>query len=148
MLHVMLITCGKLKEKYLQDAGKEYKKRLGGYITLTEKELDDGPDMEAESVRIEKAIPEGAYVITLEIEGKELTSVQFAEAIEKLMNDGESRICFIIGGSEGIAENIKAIAKEHLSFSKMIFPHQLMRVIFMEQLYRAFKIIKGEPYHK
>ena len=148
MLHVTLITCGKLKEKYLQDAVKEYKKRLGGYITLTEKELNDGPDIGTEGIRIEKAIPESAYIITLEIEGEELTSVQFAEAIEKLMNGGESHICFIIGGSDGIAENIKARAKGHLSFSKMTFPHQLMRVIFLEQLYRAFKIIKGEPYHK
>ncbi len=148
MLHVTLITCGKLKERYLQDAVKEYKKRLGGYVALTEKELDDGPDMEAESIRIEKAIPEGSYVISLEIEGKELDSVQFAQRIEKLMTKGEGHICFIIGGSFGIADNIKEKAGEHLSFSKMTFPHQLMRVIFLEQLYRAFKIMKGEPYHK
>ncbi|MBO5551469.1 MAG: 23S rRNA (pseudouridine(1915)-N(3))-methyltransferase RlmH [Lachnospiraceae bacterium] len=148
MLKVTLISCGRLKEKYLRDAVSEYKKRLSPYAGLSEKELDDGPDMRSEAERIVKAIPAGAYVITLEIEGRELTSDQFAETIDGLMTDGTSHICFIIGGSDGLSKEIKDMARMHISFSRMTFPHQLMRVIFLEQLYRAFKIIKGEPYHK
>ncbi|MCR5773572.1 MAG: 23S rRNA (pseudouridine(1915)-N(3))-methyltransferase RlmH [Lachnospiraceae bacterium] len=148
MLRVTLITCGKLKERYLREAVAEYRKRLAGYALLEEKELDDGPDISAEGARIVKAIPEGAYVITLEIEGKQLTSEAFSETIEQLMTGGISHICFIIGGSDGLADEIKERAGSHISFSRMTFPHQLMRVIFLEQLYRAFKIMKGEPYHK
>ncbi|MBQ9606528.1 MAG: 23S rRNA (pseudouridine(1915)-N(3))-methyltransferase RlmH [Lachnospiraceae bacterium] len=148
MLRVTLISCGRLKERYLRDAVSEYKKRLSGYIYLTEKELDDGPDIKSEAARIIKAIPEGACIMTLEIEGREYTSEGFAEAIDGLMTGGVSHICFIIGGSEGLDKEIKDMAKMHVSFSRMTFPHQLMRVIFLEQLYRAFKIMKGEPYHK
>ena len=148
MLRVTLITCGRLKEKYLRDAVNEYKKRLSGYAELIEKELDDGPDMKSEAARIEKAVPAGAYIITLEIEGRELTSEGFASQLERLMSGGVSHICFIIGGSDGLMQEIKDSAGMHLSFSRMTFPHQLMRVIFLEQLYRAFRIIRGEPYHK
>ena len=148
MLKITLISCGRLKEKYLKDAVLEYKKRLSSYVLLEEKELDDGPDMESEARRIIKAVPAGAYVITLEIEGRELTSGQFAQSLDDLMTGGISHVCFIIGGSEGLLKEIKDMSRFHLSFSRMTFPHQLMRVIFLEQLYRAFKIIKGEPYHK
>ena len=148
MLKITLISCGKLKEKYLRDAVSEYKKRLSAYAELTEKELEDGPDMKSEAQRIVRAVPQGSHIITLEIEGKELSSGQFSESIEGLMTDGISHICFIIGGSDGLADEIKAMSRMHLSFSRMTFPHQLMRVIFLEQLYRAFKIMKGEPYHK
>lgn len=148
MLHVTNISCGKLKEKYLRDAASEYKKRLSGYVLLTERELSDGPDMYAEAERIKKALPEGAFIITLEIEGEEYTSEGFSDKLRELMNEGISHICFIIGGSDGLAEEIKDRAKLHVSFSKMTFPHQLMRVILLEQTYRAFKIMKGEPYHK
>ena len=148
MLHVTLIACVKLKEKYLKDAVSEYEKRLAAYIRLTVRELADGPDRKAEAVRIEQNIPEYAYFVTLEIEGKALSSEDFAESIKRLMTDGVSHICFCIGGSDGLDDRIRSRADMHLSFSRMTFPHQLMRVIFLEQLYRVFKIIKNEPYHK
>ncbi len=148
MLHVTNITCGKLKEKYLRDACAEYKKRLSGYVELTEKELSDGPDMYAEAERIKKALPDGAFIITLEIEGDEYTSEGFSDKLQDLMNEGISHICFIIGGSDGLSKEIKDLARLHISFSRMTFPHQLIRVILLEQTYRAFRIMKGEPYHK
>ncbi|MBQ7583384.1 MAG: 23S rRNA (pseudouridine(1915)-N(3))-methyltransferase RlmH [Lachnospiraceae bacterium] len=148
MLHVTLIACGRLKEKYLKDAVAEYEKRLKGYTVLEIKELPDGPDPQAEALRIRQALPEDAFIVTLEIEGRELSSEEFSKSIEKLMTDGVSHICFITGGSDGIDPSVTDKADMHLSFSRMTFPHQLMRVIFLEQLYRAFKIMKGEPYHK
>ena len=148
MLRVTLIACGKLKESYLKDAVSEYEKRLSGYINLEIKELADGPDPVSEGIRIRQALPEKAYIITLEITGSSLSSEEFAERIDHLMSDGVSHICFIIGGSDGLDTDITASANMHLSFSRMTFPHQLMRVIFLEQLYRAFKIIRKEPYHK
>ena len=93
-------------------------------------------------------MPEGTYIITLEIEGETLSSEEFAEKIDALMTEGISHICFVIGGSDGLARAITEKADMNLSFSRMTFPHQLMRVIFLEQLYRAFKIIRKEPYHK
>ena len=148
MLHVTLIACGRLKEKYLGDAVAEYKKRLKSYISLEIKELPDGPDPAAEALWIKQALPDGAYIITLEIEGEPLSSEEFAGKIDALMTEGISRICFVIGGSDGLAPDITEKADMHLSFSRMTFPHQLMRVIFLEQLYRVFKIIRKEPYHK
>lgn len=148
MLHVTLLACGKLKEKYLRDAVSEYEKRLAAYIKLTVKELADGPDIKAEATRIEQNIPEDAYFVTLEIEGKTLSSGEFAESLDRLMTEGVSHICFCIGGSDGLDDSVKTKADMHLSFSRMTFPHQLMRVIFLEQLYRGIKIIKNEPYHK
>ena len=151
MLHVTLIACGKLKEKYLRDAVEEYEKRLGRYVKLSIKELPDGPDMQAEASRIEavlESVESDTCVITLEIEGTSYTSEGFAEKISELMTKGTAHICFIIGGSDGLAPSVTSKADLHLSFSKMTFPHQLMRVIFLEQLYRAFRIINGEPYHK
>lgn len=148
MLHVTLLACGKLKEKYLRDAVSEYEKRLAAYIKLTVKELADGPDKKAEAARIEQNIPEDAYFVTLEIEGKTLSSGEFAESLDRLMTEGVSHICFCIGGSDGLDDSVKSKADMHLSFSRMTFPHQLMRVIFLEQLYRGIKIIKNEPYHK
>jgi 23S rRNA (pseudouridine1915-N3)-methyltransferase len=148
MLHVTLIACGRLKEKYLRDAVDEYAKRLTGYVKLDIKEVQDGPDMKSEASRIAQHIEEDAYLITLEIDGKQLSSTEFAESIQDLMNAGSSHICFIIGGSDGIDASVTKRANMHLSFGRMTYPHQLMRVIFLEQLYRAFRIIKGEPYHK
>ncbi len=148
MLHVTLIACGKLKESYLRDAAAEYAKRLKTYMNLEVKELADGPDPGAEALRIRQSIPENAYIITLEISGIELSSEEFADNLDRLMTGGVSHICFIIGGSDGLDDSITARADMHLSFSRMTFPHQLMRVIFLEQLYRAFRIIRKEPYHK
>ena len=148
MLRVTLIVCGKLKEKYLKEATAEYEKRLSSYVSLKTVELDDGPDMAAEAARILKSISDDMYVITLEIEGTEMGSVDLADRIQDLMTDGRSSICFIIGGSDGLDKSVTDISDMHLSFSRLTFPHQLMRIIFLEQLYRAFRIIRGEPYHK
>ena len=148
MLHVTLIACGRLKERYLRDAVEEYSKRLSGYVKLDVREVADGPDMMSEASRIRQCMDDDAYVITLEIEGKELSSTEFAGEIQAVMNSGRSHICFIIGGSDGIDESVSKMADMHLSFSRLTFPHQLMRIIFLEQLYRAFRIIRGEPYHK
>lgn len=148
MLHVTLIACGRLKERYLRDAVEEYSKRLSGYVKLDIREVADGPDMMSEASRIRQCMDDDAYVITLEIEGKELSSTEFAGEIQAVMNSGRSHICFIIGGSDGIDESVSKMADMHLSFGRMTYPHQLMRVIFLEQLYRAFRIIRGEPYHK
>ena len=148
MLRVTLIVCGKLKEKYLKEATAEYEKRLSSYVSLKTVELDDGPDRTAEAARILKSISDDMYVITLEIEGTEMGSVDLANRIQELMTDGRSSICFIIGGSDGLDKSVTDISDMHLSFSRLTFPHQLMRIIFLEQLYRAFRIIRGEPYHK
>ncbi len=148
MLRVTLIVCGKLKEKYLKEATAEYEKRLSSYVSLKTVELDDGPDRTAEAARILKSISDDMYVITLEIEGTEMGSVDLADRIQDLMTDGRSSICFIIGGSDGLDKSVTDISDMHLSFSRLTFPHQLMRIIFLEQLYRAFRIIRGEPYHK
>lgn len=159
----MKITCiavGKIKEKYYTDAVKEYSKRLSRYCKLEIVELADEktPDgaseaeetaiLKQEGGRILKAIREDAYVIALAIEGKGLNSVEFSERIEQLGIRGVSHIVFVIGGSLGLAPTVIDRADEALSFSKMTFPHQLMRVILLEQIYRANRIQRGEPYHK
>ncbi len=159
-MRITLLTVGKLKEKYWKDAIDEYVKRLGRYAKVDivevadEKTPDNASEAEEEQIRriegarlIEK-IPQGSYVITLEILGKMLDSVQLSETISDWMVKGESHLCFIIGGSLGLSKEVSARASYKLSFSKMTFPHQLMRVILLEQLYRAFRIQKGEPYHK
>ena len=159
----MKITCiavGKVKEKYYTDAVKEYAKRLSRYCKLEIVELADEktPDgaSEAEEAailgregeRILKTLREDAYVIALAIEGKALDSVEFSGRIKQLGIRGVSHIVFVIGGSLGLAPAVMGKADETLSFSKMTFPHQLMRVILLEQVYRGFRIMKGEPYHK
>ena len=150
---IKIITVGQIKEKYLKDAIEEYSKRLKKYTTLELIEVkDEGllpptQTMEKEAEKIKKHINEKDYIITLEIEGKELTSEEFSKKIEDIMIIN-SNITFIIGGSYGIDKSIKELAKVHLSFSKMTFPHQLFRVLLLEQIYRAFKIINNESYHK
>lgn len=159
-MKITLITVGKIKEKYLKDAIAEYTKRLGKYCKLDIIEVADEktPDNASEVVengirakeaeRILKFIKEDAYVITLEIKGKQLTSEELAEKIEKLGIQGISHIVFVIGGSIGLGEEVLKRSDFALSFSKMTFPHQLMRVILLEQVYRSYRIINGEPYHK
>ena len=159
-MRITLLTVGKLKEKYWKEAIDEYVKRLGRYAKVDivevadEKTPDNASEAEEEQIRrIEGArllekIPQCSYVITLEILGKMLDSVQLSETISDWMVKGESHLCFIIGGSLGLSKEVSARASYKLSFSKMTFPHQLMRVILLEQLYRAFRIQKGEPYHK
>lgn len=159
-MKITLITVGKIKEKYLKDAIAEYSKRLSRYCKLEIVEVADEkiPDNASDTVedairdkegeRILKYIKEDAYVITLEIAGKMLTSEEMAEKIEKLGVQGTSHIIFIIGGSIGLGREILKRSDYALSFSKMTFPHQLMRVILLEQIYRSYRIMNHEPYHK
>lgn len=159
----MKITCvvvGKIKEKYFTDAIKEYSKRLSRYCKLEILELADEktPDgaseaeelaiREKEGERILKALKDDAYVIALAIEGKMLDSVELSRKIESLGISGTSHIAFVIGGSLGLAPAVMKRADYALSFSRMTFPHQLMRVVLLEQLYRSYRIMKNEPYHK
>ena len=159
-MKITLITVGKIKEKYLKDAIAEYSKRLSRFCKLEIVEVADEktPDNASDTVedairdkegeRILKYIKEDVYVITLEIAGKMLTSEEMAEKIEKLGVQGTSHIIFIIGGSIGLGREILKRSDYALSFSKMTFPHQLMRVILLEQIYRSYRIMNHEPYHK
>ena len=159
----MKITCiaiGKIKEKFFTLAVEEYQKRLSRYCKLEiieladEKTPDDASELmekqikQREGKRILSAIKEDAYVIALAIEGKQPDSVELAEKLARLGVEGNSHITFIIGGSLGLSEEVLKRADDRLSFSKMTFPHQLMRVILLEQIYRAYRIQRGEPYHK
>jgi len=153
-MKITLITVGKIKEKYLKDAIAEYSKRLSKYCKLDIIEVPDEktPDQASETVKegekILRYIKDDMYVITLEIAGKMLTSEELAERIEKLGIQGKSSIAFVIGGSIGLGKEVLKRSDYALSFSKMTFPHQLMRVILLEQVYRSYRIINGEPYHK
>jgi len=159
-VNIQIICIGKLKEKYWTDAIAEYSKRLSRYCTLEIIELKEArlPDKaspaDEENVKLEegrsilKAIKDGTYVITLEILGKQLTSPELADKIQTLSIEGKSNVAFIIGGSLGLSAEVSKRADYKLSFSRMTFPHQMMRVILLEQVYRGFKIIKNEAYHK
>ena len=159
-MKITLITVGKIKEKYLKDAIAEYSKRLSRYCKLEIIEVADEktPDQASETVeenirnkegeRILKHIRDDMYVITLEIGGKMLSSEELAQKIETLGIQGESSIAFVIGGSIGLGTEVLKRSDYALSFSKMTFPHQLMRVILLEQVYRSYRIMCGEPYHK
>lgn len=159
-MKITVICVGKLKEKYLQMAIDEYSKRLSRYCKLEIIELPDekAPETMSESQELEviykegsrilKVIPNSSYVIALAIEGKQRSSEELSQYIEKLGVEGKGHLTFIIGGSLGLSQEVLKQVNDLLSFSKMTFPHQLMRVILLEQIYRGFKIIKGEPYHK
>ena len=159
-MQIDIICVGKVKEQYLRDAIAEYSKRLGRYCKLNILEVADEktPEHASEGVerqikakegeRIAKHIKPGAYVITLAIDGQQVTSEGFARKIDQLGIQGVSHIQFVIGGSIGMDDAILRQANYKLSFSKMTFPHQLMRVILLEQVYRAYKINAHEPYHK
>lgn len=159
-MKITVITVGRLKEKYLKEAVLEYSKRLGKYCRLEIIEVADEKTaegmskaeediiLEKESARILKYIKEDSYIITLEINGTQLSSEQLANKINIIGINGISHIIFIIGGSIGIGEAVLKKSDYSLSFSKMTFPHQLMRVILLEQIYRSYRIIYGEPYHK
>ena len=143
---IRIICVGKIKEKFYQDAINEYLKRLQKYHKIIIEEVIDS-DIKHESELILKKIKELDYIVTLEIEGKSINSIEFAEFIDKSFLK-TSTITFIIGGSNGLSNEIKQRANHHLSFSKLTFPHQLFRVILLEQIYRSFKIINNETYHK
>ncbi len=159
-MKITIVCVGKIKEKFYRDALDEYAKRLSKYCKYEIIEVADEktPDKaspaeeeqikEREAQRILSKIKPDAFVCMLEIAGKELSSVEFADYIERLTVDGKSQICFVIGGSLGLHASVLKRSDYALSFSRMTFPHQLMRVILSEQIYRAFRIISGEPYHK
>lgn len=159
-MNIDILCVGKIKEKYLSDAILEYSKRLSRYCNLKIIEVQDEKTEEnasdavcekikkAEADRLMKYIKSNACIFSLEIDGKQYSSPQFSNEISSLMVDGFNDIQFVIGGSIGLHESITGIAKKHISFSKMTFPHQLMRVILLEQVYRAYRIMNNEPYHK
>ncbi|MFD2209499.1 23S rRNA (pseudouridine(1915)-N(3))-methyltransferase RlmH [Virgibacillus halophilus] len=159
-MKIKIVTVGKLKEKYLKQGIQEYCKRMQAYANLEiievadEKAPENMSDAEATEVkrkegeRILAHIPADMYVITLEINGKMLTSEQFAAKLDELTTYGKSKIALVIGGSLGLSDAVLKRSDFALSFSKMTFPHQLMRLILLEQVYRAFRIVRGEPYHK
>ena len=159
-MNITIYTVGRIKEKFYRQAIEEYEKRLSRYCKLKIVEVADEktPDhaselqnqqiKEKEGERLLKQMKDDAYTVTLEIKGEMPDSVQLAEKIEQLGVRGVSHIQFIIGGSLGLSRAVMARADYRLSFSKMTFPHQLMRVILLEQIYRSFRIARGEPYHK
>ncbi len=159
-MKITVIAVGRVKEKFYRDAVAEYEKRLGRYCKLDIIEVEDEktPDkagaameqliLKKEADRILRYVREDAWVVTLEISGREYDSEQFAMELEKLATQGVSHIQFIIGGSLGLHEEIRKKADRAVSFSKMTFPHQLMRVILLEQIYRGYRILHREPYHK
>ncbi len=159
-MKIDIITVGKVKEKFYRDAIDEFAKRLSKYCKLQIIEVADEktPDGASEALedqiklkeaeRILKNVKEDAFVFTLEIAGKKYDSVGFADYINKLGIQGKSHLQFIIGGSLGLHSSVSARSDSKISFSDMTFPHQLMRVILLEQIYRGFRITTGEPYHK
>lgn len=159
-MKITVITVGKLKESFYRQAVAEYAKRLGRYCKLELREVEDEktPDgaseaqceqiLKREGERIRRFLPDNAYVVTLEIEGRRFTSEAFADQINKLFVGGTGSLFFVIGGSLGLHHTIKERSDLAVSFSDMTFPHQLMRVILLEQIYRAYRIINKEPYHK
>lgn len=159
-MKITLVAVGKIKERYLEDAIKEYSKRLGRYCRLEMIQVADektpdgaGPALEnqikeKEGERILSHIKEGSFVVALAIEGRMLSSGELAFKLQKLGVDGISRIVFVIGGSLGLSRKVMERSDYALSFSRMTFPHQLMRVVLLEQIYRSFRIAAGEPYHK
>ena len=160
MYRITVIAVGRIKESFYSGAVDEYLKRLGRYAKMNvtvlqdEKTPDEAPEAvntaikEKEGKRILAAIPEGAYVISLAIEGKKYTSEGFSKLIGDIGARGNGHIVFIIGGSLGLSFEVLKRSDMLLSFSDMTFPHQMMRVILLEQVYRAFRIMTGEPYHK
>lgn len=159
-MKITIITVGKLKEKYLKQGIQEYLKRLTAYAKVDIVEVSDekAPENMSEAEMMEVKQKEGqrilgnigadTYVVTLEIGGKMLSSEQLAAKMDELATYGKSKIAFVIGGSLGISEAVEKRSDLALSFSKMTFPHQLMRLVLIEQIYRGFRINRGEPYHK
>ena len=160
MLSVTLLCVGKMKEPYFTAAFAEYQKRLGAYcrfahVEIAEQRLPETPSereiaaaLEREASELEKQIPAGAVTVAMCVEGRQLSSTQFARQLAQWQNAGRSRVCFLVGGSCGLAERIKQKADLRLSVSEMTFPHHLFRVMLAEQLYRAFNILDGGRYHK
>ena len=159
-MNVRILCVGKIKEKFYREAISEYAKRLSKYCNLEVVEVNDEKTSEnstdneiniikdKEGERILKHIKDKDYAIALAIQGKQQDSVAFSKYIENLGINGNSSICFVIGGSLGLSDAVMKRCNDSISFSKMTFPHQLMRVILLEQIYRAMRIMNNEPYHK
>ena len=154
-MRLTVIAVGRLKERYWREAADEYLKRLGPYATVRVVEVDDrdsGRDearaLAEEGADVLRAIPEGAHVVALDIGGKQLSSEAFAGRLAALALEGRSTIAFVIGGSVGLSAGVLARADEKLSLGAMTLPHNMARVVLLEQVYRAFRINRGEPYHK
>lgn len=161
MRSILVLCIGTLKEKYLKEAVAEYQKRLGAYcklkiVELSEEKVSQSPTeaeiknaIECEGARIISKIPPGAYVATLCIEGEKMSSPEFSRRIDGILTDiTANELVFIIGGSWGLSEKVKALSRLRLSFSPMTFTHQISRMLLLEQLYRAFQISSGGKYHK
>lgn len=155
-MRITVVAVGKLKERFWREAADEYLKRLRPYADVRVVEIadrDPGRGGEAralaeEGADISRALPEGSHVIALEIGGLQLSSEQFAEKLERLAVEGRGSVTFVIGGSHGIDPGVLAVAQERMSLGPMTLPHNLARVVLLEQLYRAQRIRRGEPYHK
>ena len=158
-MKITIVCAGKLKEKYLRDGIAEYEKRLRPYadlrtIEIIEERMKDRPSpaekeevLRREGERLSSQIPQGAYLIVLDVGGEEMSSEKFSAWIDRLMLMGESHIAFLIGGPFGLSDELRQRADLRLSFSQFTLPHQLIRLFLMEQIYRSFKISRHEPYH-
>lgn len=159
-MNIDIICVGRIKEKYLEDAIKEYSKRLSRYCKLRITELKDEKAIDGQSQsldekvkliegeRILKSLNDDAFIFVLDLKGKQIDSVAFSRKIDDLKITGKSNVQFVIGGSLGLSDEVVKKADFLLKFSEMTFPHQLMRVVLLEQIYRAFRIMNNEPYHK
>jgi len=154
-VRLTVIAVGKLKERYWREASDEYLKRLTGYATVRVVEVADRDPARGEAralaeegADVLRAIPDGAHVIALDLGGRQLSSEAFSARLEALALDGRSAVAFVIGGSVGLDPSVIARADERLSLGPMTLPHNLARVVVLEQVYRAFRISRGEPYHK
>lgn len=159
-MKITIISVGKIKEKFMRDAAGEYSKRLSKYCKLVFVEIPDKKAPENLSIKEEtkikddegsgilKRIKDGQYVIAIDMKGRQMTSEDLSKKMDSLALSGKSDLAFVIGGSLGLSADVLQRADFKLSFSKMTFPHQLMKVILLEQIYRAFRILKNEPYHK
>ena len=158
-MKITIVCAGKLKEKYLRDGIAEYEKRIRPYadlrtIEIIEERMKDRPSpaekyevLRREGERLSSQIPQGAYLIVLDVGGEEMSSEKFSARIDRLMLMGESHIAFLIGGPFGLSDELRQRADLRLSFSQFTLPHQLIRLFLMEQIYRSFKISRHEPYH-
>ena len=159
MLEINIVAAGKIKEDYLARGIREYVKRLAPFAKVTiseirEEKMPHAPSeaekkqaLEREGVRLKKLVTDGSFLVALDVHGEELSSEELAKKIGECEKAGAKSITFIIGGPFGLGENVRKVADFRLSFSKMTFTHQMVRLLFVEQLYRAFTIIKGEKYH-
>lgn len=148
MQRIGLICTGKLKEPFYADACAEYEKRLRRYCALELTELPETGDVARDGDAVLKKLPEDAFAVALCVEGEMLSSPELAALLKQCADRGKSRVCFVIGGSDGLSEAVKRRADKRVSMSRMTFPHHLARVMVLEQIYRAFNIIEGGKYHK